>query len=203
MGRIPKWRTFSDEELKEIVASSFSNREVARKLGYECNGGGTMASLRKMYEDLSIDTSHFKGQAWNKENYDYGTFTTHSYKKKGQSSQKPLIALRGRKCECCGITEWMGQPINLEIHHKDGDRTNNSLENLQLLCPNCHSYTPTFTKSGDKRHKTEEEFVAALRGSATIRQALKVLDLTPKGGNYERAWELIDKYNIDHLKKST
>jgi hypothetical protein len=61
MGRIPKWRTFSDEELKEIVASSFSNREVARKLGYECNGGGTMASLRKMYEDLSIDTSHFKG----------------------------------------------------------------------------------------------------------------------------------------------
>ena len=203
MGRIPKWRTFSDEELKEIVASSFSNREVARKLGYECNGGGTMASLRKMYEDLSIDTSHFKGQAWNKENYDYEAFTTHSYKKKGQSSQKPLIALRGRKCECCGITEWMGQPINLEIHHKDGDRTNNSLENLQLLCPNCHSYTPTFAKSGDKRHKTEEEFVVALRGSATIREALKALDLTPQGGNYERAWELIDKYNIDHLKKST
>ena len=97
----------------------------------------------------------------------------------------------------------MGQPINLEIHHKDGDRTNNSLENLQLLCPNCHSYTPTFAKSGDKRHKTEEEFVVALRSSATIREALKILDLTPQGGNYERAWELIDKYNIDHLKKST
>lgn len=203
MGRIPKWRTFSDEELKEIVSSSFSSREVARKLGYECNGGGTMQSLKKMYEELSLDTSHFTKQAWNKGNYDYDSFTTGSYKKRGASTRKPLTAMRGNVCECCGITEWLGQPINLEVHHLDGDRTNNSLENLQLLCPNCHSYTPTFARVGEKRHKTEEEFVVALRGSSSVREALKLLDLTPSGGNYERAWDLIDKYDIEHLKKST
>jgi hypothetical protein len=95
----------------------------------------------------------------------------------------------------------LGQPINLEVHHKDGDRTNNSLENLQLLCPNCHSYTYTFAKQKDKREKSEEEFVTALKSNKSIRQALIKLDLTPAGANYERAWELIYKYDISHLKK--
>jgi 5-methylcytosine-specific restriction endonuclease McrA len=57
-----------------------------------------------------------------------------------------LIKFRGHKCESCGNTEWFNQPIKLEIHHIDGDRTNNNLENLQLLCPNCHSITPNWRK---------------------------------------------------------
>lgn len=44
-----------------------------------------------------------------------------------------------RKCECCGRTEWNGQPIPLELHHKDGNSYNHSLENLQILCLNCHA----------------------------------------------------------------
>ena len=48
------------------------------------------------------------------------------------------------KCECCGNTEWMGKPIPLEVHHKDGDRTNNTLENFELLCPNCHAFTDSY-----------------------------------------------------------
>jgi hypothetical protein len=146
-----------------------------------------------MCEELNIDTSHFKGQGWNKDNFDYSLFNNFSYKKNGSSTAKALIKLRGQKCECCGLTEWLDQPINLEVHHKDGDRTNNSLENLQLLRPNCHSYTPTFARKGDKREKTEEEFVQALKDAKSIRQALIKLDLTPAGGNYDRAYELIYK----------
>ncbi len=52
--------------------------------------------------------------------------------------------IKERKCECCGNTEWLGQPIVLELHHIDGNRTNNNLSNLQLLCPNCHSLTDNF-----------------------------------------------------------
>lgn len=203
MSRLPKWKTFSEEEIKEIVASSLSMREVARKLGYAQDGGGTMASLKKMVEELSLDISHFKGQSWNRDNFNYDGFDIDTKKKNGKTTKKPLVALRGNKCECCGLEEWLGKPINLEVHHLNGDRTDNRLENLQLLCPNCHSYTPTFAKSGDKRPKTEEEFVAALMGSQNIRQALSFLDLSPHGGNYDRAWHLIDKYNIQHLKKST
>lgn len=48
------------------------------------------------------------------------------------------------KCEKCGNSEWNGRPIPLELHHKDGIRTNHSLSNLMLLCPNCHAQTDNF-----------------------------------------------------------
>lgn len=48
------------------------------------------------------------------------------------------------KCECCGNTTWMGKPIPLEVHHKDGNRNNNTMENFELLCPNCHAFTDSY-----------------------------------------------------------
>lgn len=52
--------------------------------------------------------------------------------------------IKENKCELCGISEWNGKPLNMELHHIDGDRTNHRLENIQILCPNCHSQTETF-----------------------------------------------------------
>lgn len=52
--------------------------------------------------------------------------------------------LKKHECECCGITEWMNNPISLELDHIDGNRTNHRLENLRVLCPNCHSQTSTY-----------------------------------------------------------
>ena len=97
----------------------------------------------------------------------------------------------------------MGKPINLEIHHINGDRGDNRLENLQLLCPNCHSYTETFCNKQDvtKRNIPDEDFVKALLMNTNIRAALKSLGLSACGGNYERAYNLIEQYNIIHLKK--
>ena len=47
--------------------------------------------------------------------------------------------LKQDKCEKCGIFEWMGIKLPLELHHKDGNHFNNNLDNLEILCPNCHS----------------------------------------------------------------
>jgi hypothetical protein len=55
-----------------------------------------------------------------------------------------LIGARGYKCESCGLNEWLGQAIPLQVDHTDGDAGNNVLSNLKLLCPNCHALTPTF-----------------------------------------------------------
>ena len=160
-------------------------------------------SLKEAIQYYNLDTSHFLGQGWNKDNFDYSSFTYHSKKKNGKTTRKPLIALRGQKCENCGITEWLGQPINLEIHHINGDRGDNRLENLQLLCPNCHSYTETFCNKQETTKVTipEQVFVDALLMNTNISAALKSLGLTPCGGNYTRAYNLIDKYNITHLKQ--
>ena len=48
------------------------------------------------------------------------------------------------KCDECGIIDWLGQPLTLELHHKDGDKYNNEVKNLQILCPNCHALTSNF-----------------------------------------------------------
>ena len=61
-----------------------------------------------------------------------------------------LSGLKNKQCECCGITSWNGKEINFELHHIDGNRFNHSLENLQILCTNCHSQTSTF-KSKNKK----------------------------------------------------
>ena len=57
-----------------------------------------------------------------------------------------LLRQRGRRCQSCGLTEWLSKPITLEVNHKDGDTKNNADNNLELLCPNCHSYTPTWRR---------------------------------------------------------
>ena len=53
--------------------------------------------------------------------------------------------IKERKCESCGNTHWVGNPIPLDLHHIDGNRFNNSLENLQILCKNCHALTDSYS----------------------------------------------------------
>lgn len=201
MPNIAKWRLISKEEFEKLLKESRSWAELASKLGYSKYGGGTITSLKNAVKEYGLTTDHFLGQAWNKENYDYSSFENGSYKKNGKSTLAPLIKLRGRKCENCGLEEWMGQPINLEIHHLDGNHFNNDLNNLQLLCPNCHSYTDNYCRSSKKKvgQISDDDFAYALQHNKNIRQALKELGLTAAGDNYSRAREIIQKYNITHL----
>lgn len=201
MSNTAKWKLFTEDEIKKIAAESRSYREMYMKMGYAENAGSATKTMKMLIEKYNIDISHFLGAGWNKDNYDYTRFEKGSKCRTG-SMNEPLINLRGRKCENCGLEEWLGQPINLEVHHIDGDRTNNDLKNLQLLCPNCHSYTFNFRKGNNKKREiSDEEFIKALAENKSIRQALIQLQVTPAGGNYERAWNLIYEYNIEHLKK--
>jgi hypothetical protein len=60
--------------------------------------------------------------------------------------------LKEKRCELCGIDSWMGKPLNVQLHHKNGDGTDNRLPNLQFLCPNCHSQTETYGgRNGHRR----------------------------------------------------
>ena len=59
--------------------------------------------------------------------------------------------IKPHKCENCGLEEWMGQPIPLELHHVDGDKTHNELSNYQLLCPNCHALTNSYRGKNSRK----------------------------------------------------
>ena len=71
--------------------------------------------------------------------------------------RKRLISegIKEHKCECCGLSEWLGEPIPLELDHIDGDHYNNTYKNLKILCPNCHAKTPTY-RGKNKRRITSE-----------------------------------------------
>jgi hypothetical protein len=53
--------------------------------------------------------------------------------------------LKEKRCERCGIEEWLGEPLAMALHHVNGEGTDNRLENLMMLCPNCHAQTPNFS----------------------------------------------------------
>lgn len=57
------------------------------------------------------------------------------------------------KCENCGLSEWLGNPIPIELHHVDGDNSNNKLDNLKIICPNCHTLTDNYRWKGARNDK--------------------------------------------------
>jgi hypothetical protein len=83
------------------------------------------------------------------------TFDTQAIKS-DKTRKKVLLQTRGQVCEGCGLAEWKGHPIPLDLHHVDGDTDNNAEDNLQLLCPNCHAVTGTH-KRRNKNGKRQQE----------------------------------------------
>jgi 5-methylcytosine-specific restriction endonuclease McrA len=70
--------------------------------------------------------------------------------------------LKENRCEQCGITTWHGKPLSMQLHHVNGDGTDNRLENIELLCANCHSQTDTYGgRNGHRRAKAAPDSAAA------------------------------------------
>lgn len=195
-----RYEKFTKEQLQVIADQCTSVSQFCEKLGYSRYSGNTFTAVKECIEKHGLDCSHFKGQGWNKGNVDVSRFVNG---KAVKNCVKSLIALRGHKCECCGNTEWNGQPIPLQAHHIDGNHMNNELDNLQLLCPNCHAQTDNYCGKNERRKIPDDsEIVKALIASKSIKAAYVSLGINYSAGYlYEKAYELIDKYNITHLKR--
>jgi uncharacterized protein YlaI len=98
------------------------------------------------------------------------------------------------KCVSCGIDNWQGETIVLDLDHINGNNLDNRLINLRFLCPNCHSQTDTYkgrNKNTGKIKVSDKQLLTALKNNTTIRKALQEVGLAAKGGNYERAKRLM------------
>lgn len=98
------------------------------------------------------------------------------------------------RCNKCGIDEWQGETLVLDLDHINGNNRDHRLENLRYLCPNCHSQTDTYkgrNKNTGKTKISDNELLTAYKKYGTIRQALMAVGLAAKGGNYERLKKLI------------
>lgn len=145
-----KFKKYTKEELIEAVANSASLRQSLDKLNVNPSGGNYQV-IKKYINLLDLDTSHFSGQAHNKGKI-LGPKSSlediFSNKRKITTHRLRLRLIKEKvfesKCQKCNLTEWLQQPIPLELHHIDGNNQNNNLKNLQLLCPNCHALTPNY-----------------------------------------------------------
>jgi hypothetical protein len=132
--------------LREVCENSQSMAEAARKL--EIN----YKTLRRYAKNFELFNPNPSGVGLTKKKINGGkiplseilsgkhpTYQTNKLRKRLISE-----GIKDGKCEICGISEWLGKKLSLELDHIDGEKTNHNLENLRIICPNCHSQTNTY-----------------------------------------------------------
>jgi hypothetical protein len=150
-----KKRRYTQQEFIQAWLSSKTIGEVAKKLGRNHSGGGYVV-LKAAAQQLNLPTNHMieygvnTGPAYNHIKFiplpeilvENSTYTNIA-RLKIRLLREGLLE---NKCyaEGCGLTEWRGKPISLQLDHVNGNNFDHRIENLRLLCPNCHSQTDTF-----------------------------------------------------------
>lgn len=123
-------------EILEWIKENIPNAEIARRLNCK------VQTLKSYYKKLNISYKGNKGGKGIKSNKKKSILDSIREGKSITNSRirTALIkeGLKDQVCECCGLSEWMNKPIPLELHHKDFNHYNNNLDNLQILCSNCH-----------------------------------------------------------------
>lgn len=159
---------FSKEQIQRIVKESDTKKEVAIKLGYSADGGSVNTILTKYFKENNIDTSSLIKKSVPKYTKETvfcrnGTIAQHSlvkwYKKENVSY----------KCSICGQEPyWNNKPLTLILDHINGIHTDNRLENLRWVCPNCNQQLET-TGGKNKQHLQRKNYCIDCGKEITLR----------------------------------
>lgn len=149
--------SYTKEQFELAVKSSTSIAQTLEKLGIKGKGGNYRV-FRKYATLYDINYTHFKGQGWSKniqtglkvplEKYLNNEVEILTFQLKNKLIREGVFT---KICNKCKLTEWLGQPIALELEHINGNCMDNTLSNLELLCPNCHAQTSTYRGKNKKK----------------------------------------------------
>jgi Zn finger protein HypA/HybF involved in hydrogenase expression len=158
-----------DQEFIDLVKSSLNISEVLFKLGYTTKGNSWgYSQVKQRMTDLNLAGKDFRGRSAiaetvkkvNPENlFCKGSKHNRSVLRRTIIQQQLLPY----KCAICGITEWQGKTLSLELDHINGENNDNRIENLRFLCPNCHSQTDTYGSRNQKITESKYDITDELR----------------------------------------
>lgn len=157
-------RNATKEDYENAAKVSLSYAGMCRCLGISPRGGN-YATIKKKIKEYNIDISHFTGKGWNvgmkfrpQKAYKLEEVLQKDFPYNTLRLKNRLIesGLKEKKCECCGLRVWNEKEIPLEIHHINGDRTDNRIENILILCPNCHAQTDGYRGKNKVRYGKKE-----------------------------------------------
>lgn len=148
--RKSKVYTTTDSQFTALVLSSNSMSDLLRKIGLSTNGGNSNKVAKERIHTLGISTDHFTikiAKTTDSTRYTLeeacvanSTYQNRTKLKERLIKEKWLIY----HCYICRLVDWNNQPIALHLDHINGINNDHRLENLRLLCPNCHSQTETY-----------------------------------------------------------
>ena len=160
----------SDADFIDLIKSSLCVKEVLFKLGYSTNGNSWgYSQVKERMSILKLTTKDFKGKSGMMQQNEEIALTPEELFTKNNHPRsivrKRLIALNliEYKCSICGISEWQGKKLSLELDHINGINNDHQLSNLRFLCPNCHSQTSTYGAKNKDTYITDFEITEEMK----------------------------------------
>ena len=163
---------YTKEQFIEAVKSNCSIRSVLLSLGLY-GTGSNYTTFHRNIKILNLDTSHFTGQShlkgkthsWNKKLSLDEILVENSTYTSRDNIKKRLLEKNLLKYECahCSISDWNEKPLSLHLEHINGVNNDHRIENLCLLCPNCHSQTSTYAGRNKKSKNPKPKSIRKIK----------------------------------------